>query len=158
MGIMSTFYTPETGHNPCSNFSRHGFWYNGVWWETNEHFYQAHKATDPEQREVVRLAASPGQAKRMGGPRGIVDLRMDWDAVKIPVMRIGLAQKFLPDNEAGQFLLDTDQDLLIEGNTWGDRFWGQVDGEGDNWLGHLLMSRRAELFWMIGRDDEGNDE
>jgi predicted NAD-dependent protein-ADP-ribosyltransferase YbiA (DUF1768 family) len=34
---------------------------------------------------------------------------------------------------------------LIEGNTWGDKFWGQVKGEGANYLGRLLMKVREEL-------------
>lgn len=32
-----------------------------------------------------------------------------------------------------------------EGNTWGDKFWGVCDGEGENHLGKLLMEVRAEL-------------
>jgi ribA/ribD-fused uncharacterized protein len=44
-------------------------------------------------------------------------------------------------------LLATGDAELVEGNTWGDKFWG-VDlstGKGDNRLGKLLMQRRAEL-------------
>jgi N-glycosidase YbiA len=155
MGTMTEFYTPETGHNPCSNFSRHGFWLDDVWWDTNEHFYQASKTLNPEHREQIRLAESPGQAKRLGSKKGgLIVLRPDWAAVQIPVMRRGLAAKFLPDNEPGEFLLATGNDLLIEGNTWGDRFWGQVGGTGENWLGHLLTARRAELHWMRWLEEE----
>lgn len=39
----------------------------------------------------------------------------------------------------------TDDAELVEGNTWGDRYWGVVDGVGENRLGKLLMERRAEL-------------
>jgi ribA/ribD-fused uncharacterized protein len=150
MAILKTFYTPETGHTPLSNFSRHGFYIDGLWYETNEHWYQCEKTLNAEHREIVRLAASPGQAKKLAGQYGVIVLRPDWAAVRIPVMRRGLAAKFLPDNEPGEYLLDTGDALLIEGNTWGDRFWGQVAGDGANWLGQLLMSRRAELRWMRG--------
>ena len=43
-------------------------------------------------------------------------------------------------------LLATGDTLLIEGNTWGDKFWG-VDtrvGQGENHLGKILMKVRAE--------------
>jgi len=42
-------------------------------------------------------------------------------------------------------LLATGDQELIEGNTWGDRFWGVCDGEGQNQLGRLLMELRNEL-------------
>ena len=34
---------------------------------------------------------------------------------------------------------------LVEGNTWGDRFWGVCGGVGLNWLGRLLMQVRDEV-------------
>jgi len=47
--------------------------------------------------------------------------------------------------ELRKLLLETGEHELIEGNNWGDRFWGVVDGVGDNHLGKLLMKIRAEL-------------
>ena len=35
---------------------------------------------------------------------------------------------------------------LIEGNTWGDRFWGVSRGIGENHLGKILMEERGEEF------------
>ncbi|MCH7737275.1 MAG: NADAR family protein [Chloroflexi bacterium] len=43
-----------------------------------------------------------------------------------------------------QMLLDTGDLELVEGNNWGDRFWGRVSGVGDNHLGRLLMQVRGE--------------
>ena len=34
---------------------------------------------------------------------------------------------------------------LVEGNTWGDRYWGVYNGQGKNWLGRLLMQVRGEI-------------
>ena len=42
-------------------------------------------------------------------------------------------------------LLNTEDAILIEGNWWGDKFWGVCRGEGQNWFGHLLMSLREEI-------------
>lgn len=41
--------------------------------------------------------------------------------------------------------LATGDAILIEGNTWGDRFWGVCEGFGQNHLGHVLMRVRVQL-------------
>lgn len=47
--------------------------------------------------------------------------------------------------ELRQRLLDTGAEELIEGNYWGDRFWGVCAGSSANHLGKLLMKIRGEL-------------
>jgi predicted NAD-dependent protein-ADP-ribosyltransferase YbiA (DUF1768 family) len=42
-------------------------------------------------------------------------------------------------------LLETKDATLIEGNTWGDQYWGVCAGVGENHLGKLLMQIRSEL-------------
>lgn len=42
-------------------------------------------------------------------------------------------------------LAETGDVDLVEGNTWGDTFWGVYNGRGENWLGVLLMLTREEL-------------
>lgn len=42
-------------------------------------------------------------------------------------------------------LLATKDEEIIEGNTWGDRYWGQVNGIGRNKLGKILMKVRHVL-------------
>jgi len=41
--------------------------------------------------------------------------------------------------------LDTGKSELIEGNTWGDTFWGVSGVIGQNNLGKILMKIREEL-------------
>lgn len=111
---------------------------------TVEHAFQAAKAISGPEASLVIRAATPTLAKRYGRQ---VTLRLDWDAVKIPVMRSCLAVKFAAGTELAGLLLGTGDELLLEGNTWGDTYWG-VDARtnhGHNWLGVLLMARRAEL-------------
>ena len=60
---------------------------------------------------------------------------------RIRAMRDLLAQKF-SDPVLRKRLAATAPLDLIEGNTWGDRFWGVYEGEGENWLGRLLMEIR----------------
>jgi ribA/ribD-fused uncharacterized protein len=117
----------------------------GLAWPTVEHAYQASKTELIETRRLLGRQAgiNAGTAKRLG--RSLA-LRPDWDAMKSPVMLALLLQKFQqPDLKAK--LLATGETRLVEGNRWGDRFWG-VDlrtGEGRNELGRLLMLVRDEL-------------
>jgi predicted NAD-dependent protein-ADP-ribosyltransferase YbiA (DUF1768 family) len=55
-----------------------------------------------------------------------------------------LRQKFA-DPALGCLLVATGQRPLVELNDWGDTFWGQVDGIGENRLGVLLELVRLEL-------------
>lgn len=130
---------------------------DGERYATVEHAFQAAKVgydvtthhgnprrRERRWREIIRTAAFPALAKRMGK---MVPLRDDWEDVKIAVMRDLLLQKFSlgkqPDYLAG--LARTGDAELIEGNTWGDRFWGVDEtGVGENHLGKLLMDVRAE--------------
>lgn len=139
--VISSFYVDGV-HTELSNFYVYRFAVDGFEYDTMEHYFQAMKTLEPTARAEIREASTPGQAKRLGRRCA---LRTDWEVVKIPVMRHGLAHKFEINNEMGQFLLRTGDAWLVEGNTWGDRFWGAVNTLGENWLGHLLMARRAEL-------------
>jgi ribA/ribD-fused uncharacterized protein len=109
---------------------------------TSEHLFQAIKTTDPEWREKVRLAATAGDAKKLGYQ---VPLRADWEARKIEAMRLCLKLKFT-DPLLRAKLMKTGTALLVEGNTWKDYFWGVCGGRGENWLGKLLMELRASFF------------
>lgn len=108
-----------------------------------EHAYVACKSEDPKFHLLVCNTTRPGDAKRLG--RKVV-LRPNWELVKVPFMRGFIWQKFssLHPNLVER-LLATGDALLIEGNTWGDTFWGVCNGVGQNHLGKLLMERRKEL-------------
>lgn len=124
-----------------SNFWYVNVQYEGVTYPSVEHAYQAAK-TDPAWRAPFR-GGSPGQAKRHGRQ---IPIRSGWDdSEKVSVMRGLIAQKFAPGTELAQKLVSTGQSLLIEGNRWGDTFWGQCRGQGQNWLGRLIMEQRSAL-------------
>jgi ribA/ribD-fused uncharacterized protein len=131
-------------HTAFSNFSPAPVTLDAREYPTVEHAYQAAKTLDPTEREWVRVARSPGEAKRRGRR---VTMRPDWDAVKVEVMRDLLRQKFASGERLHE-LMATGNDLLMEGNNWHDEFWGVCScpkhGRGLNWLGRLLMEIRAE--------------
>jgi ribA/ribD-fused uncharacterized protein len=111
--------------------------------KTVEHYFQSSKTLSRLEWWRVYNAETPGQAKRLGRT---VTLREDWDDVKNEMMLNLLRVKF-SDPELGALLVATGDEELIEGNHWGDTYWG-VDlktGEGDNFLGRLLMKVREEV-------------
>lgn len=110
----------------------------GIIYPTVEHGYQAAKTLNSVDRLRIRDAESPSAAKRLGHKAA---QRPDWGRVKLPVMRHLLEQKFNhPDLK--NLLLSTGDAEIIEGNTWGDTFWGVCNGVGSNHLGMMLMEIR----------------
>lgn len=124
-----------------SNFHPTPIRYKNRTWPTVEHCYQAMKTEDLEDQHKIRKAKTAGEAKRMGKS---VTLREDWEDVKLLVMRALLKRKF-EDPEMRMKLLATGERLLIEGNWWGDTYWGVCKGIGENWLGRMLMNLRSEI-------------
>lgn len=103
-----------------------------------EHAYQAYKAKNQVDHDMIRFADTPSQAKKFGRQ---IPIRPDWDDCKIWVMLTCLIEKFR-HLDLRQELLATGDAYLIEGNHWGDRYWGVCADEGQNWLGQLLMHVR----------------
>lgn len=123
-----------------SNFSPARVFLDSMEFPTVENAYMAAKTLNPLERAMFQKL-SPADAKRMGRK---VRLRPDWDKIKLVVMYRLLQQKFnLPEYK--KKLLDTGTIQLVEENTWGDKYWGVCNGEGQNYLGRLLMKIRAEL-------------
>ena len=123
-----------------SNFWRSPVKFEGIEYPTVEHAYQAAKTLDLNIREEVRLSPTPGKAKFMGRH---LPLRPDWEDVKLDIMEQLLREKFVKDSMLAQMLDNTGNAQLIEGNYWGDTFWGVCDGVGENHLGKLLMKVRS---------------
>ena len=63
-----------------------------------------------------------------------------------------LRLKFDPDSPLTKRLLTTYGAPLIEGNRWGDKYWGVCNGAGLNRLGELLMQVREERRPALGND------
>lgn len=110
--------------------------------QTLEHFFQAHKAELREQQIEILEASTPAISKRLGRK---CQKRPDWDEHKNSVMLHLLRLKFDQHPNLTHLLLSTGDAELVEGNTWGDTYWGVCDGVGENWLGKLLMQVRQEL-------------
>lgn len=130
-GFLSNFY-------PCTVIL------DGVEYPSVEHAFQAAKTLDLGMRQKIREAPTPGKAKRMGG---VLKLEMSvpaWNVVKVAVMYDLVKQKFNKEPFRTK-LLNTGDAELIEGNWWGDTYWGMCMGKGENNLGKILMCVREEL-------------
>lgn len=126
--FLSNFY-------PCVDWIEYG----GMTYPSVEHAYQAAKVS-PLLRAQFQVGTA-AEAKKLGRTQ---KCRSDWDDVKLDIMEELLRCKF---NSLGLALLliNTRPQELIEGNWWGDTFWGVCRGKGENHLGKLLMKIRAEL-------------
>lgn len=124
-----------------SNFYPAKIKYDGIKYLNNEAAFQAQKcivATD----KIKFCSLNPSDAKRLG--RRII-LRNDWESVKISIMHNIVFEKFKQNPHLTKKLLDTGDVYFEEGNNWGDRIWGTVNGVGRNELGKILMEVREEL-------------
>lgn len=124
-----------------SNFYPQSVFYKGRGYRTVEHAYQAAKTRSPQEHDWVRRAKTPGLAKYRGRQ---VQIRSDWESIKLDVMFELIRWKF-QSPELRAALLGTGDEELVEGNSWGDRYWGIYDGEGENHLGKILMQVREEI-------------
>lgn len=123
-----------------SNFKKCSVEFEGLTYPSVEHAFQAAKTLNSEKRPNF-TKGSPVCAKAMGRR---LKLREDWEEIKDSVMYACLKSKF-QNAEMREKLLATEDAILIEGNNHGDRYWGMVNGEGQNKLGKLLMRIRSEI-------------
>jgi ribA/ribD-fused uncharacterized protein len=131
-----------------------------------EHAFQAAKAILPDDARWVLDAPTAREARQRGRH---ITCRADWDAIKRQVMLHMQLAKFRQHEGLLALLGDTGRELLLEGNTWGDDYWGAVwqphegdehrrpaaehlctpgcDGywRGHNYLGRILMAVRMVL-------------
>jgi len=134
-------FTQETGYDFLSNFYKSTVRFEGHLYSTVEHAYQASKTMDPKLRELIRKAPGPVEAKKLGR---CLQLREDWDSVKIDIMRILIREKF-ENPFLGHRLLKTGDARLIMDNRFNDKFWGIYKGAGENWLGKILEEVREQM-------------
>lgn len=125
-----------------SNFSSSLISYNGLVYFNAEAAFQAAKC-DNDLAKFAFTKLDPSSAKKRGRQ---VSLRSDWEEIKEQVMYDICYAKFTQNPSLGKKLIETGEEPLEEGNEWGDRIWGTVNGIGENKLGKILMRIREELI------------
>jgi hypothetical protein len=141
-----------------SNFSQTRITIEGKTYPTVEHFFQASKALDPVEHDLIRVQPTAGQAKRAGKK---VRLRKDWEQVKDEIMLTALRAKFTQHPQLAEWLINTGDRDLVEGNSWHDNYWGICSciscsyTTGKNKLGLLLQQVRKEI--KLNRYEKGKN-
>lgn len=124
-----------------SNFWPCPIFFEGIGYQSTEAAYQAAKTIDERVRLVISQLPRPGDTKKFARK---MPKRNDWDDVKLKIMEEVLRYKFSSLELRAKLLATGDQEI-IEGNTWGDVFWGVCNGKGENNLGKFIMKIRSEL-------------
>lgn len=138
------FYAQTDEYSEFSNFAPYGVAFDGRWWRTVEHYFQAMKFHDSDYRERIRSCSKPKHAKALGMTREI-PLRSDWEEVKDQIMLDAVKCKFKTHEHPRNLLLSTGLAHIAE-NAPMDAYWGVgPDGNGLNRLGKILMQVRGEL-------------
>lgn len=137
----------DTKHNLREIFPQ--FKFDGLEYPSSEHLYQSLKATNEEDKELIRTAPNSHHSKQLART---IFCRVDWDSVKVEAMRLSLYLKFYQHPDLLLKLIETGRTPLIETNWWGDKFWGVCNGVGENWLGRLLMELRTHSKLLLRVD------
>jgi ribA/ribD-fused uncharacterized protein len=138
-----------------SNFYESVLEYEGIKYPTVEHAFQAAKTQDPEARQQIANMQKPSEAKAAGNRNGII---RDFDPVEWELRNNGVMEELLrikfQNPDLKNLLAQTGNAKLIEGNTWGDTYWGVdvVTGEGANKLGVILEGIRNEIAEAMAKN------
>lgn len=114
---------------------------DGVDYKCAEAAFQAFKLENACDR--AQFSSLNGYEAKALGRR--VKLRKDWEEIKLDVMREVVYQKFSQNKNLVEKLIGTEDELLVEENNCGDRFWGVCNGIGQNCLGKILKETKEKL-------------
>ena len=138
----------ERPYGAMSNLFRRPIKFEGEVFATSEHAYQAGKARKPEVKKWLMNAPSPALLAMAAHGLYYWDVAPGWSRNKFDRMRQVLRAKFTQHGDLRALLLSTGDARLIETATVDNevnRLWGEVNGEGRNMLGVLLMDLRDQL-------------
>jgi ribA/ribD-fused uncharacterized protein len=145
---LKFYRSNEKPYGVFSNLFRCEITFEDRVFPTAEHAYQAGKASKPAVREWILQAPTPALAAMAAHGLYTWDIVPNWASIKVDRMRAVLRAKFTQHPALRQLLLGTGTRRLVEAGTVNNavnRFWGEVDGKGENTLGKLLMELRDEL-------------
>ncbi|MCC6643348.1 NADAR family protein [Candidatus Peregrinibacteria bacterium] len=136
------FYAKNEPFGEFSNFAYFGFYLNGKFYPTVEHFYHAAKFLDTAYQQKILSAPTPKAAAELGKSRDH-SIVHNWDQIRNHLMFLAVKRKFDHHQELKILLLSTENRLIIENSPY-DHYWGiGKNGNGQNQLGKILMLIRA---------------
>lgn len=155
-GVVSSF---RGDYAFLSNYDVHQpfDWRGETFYSGEQAFAYAKTFYSTDERKSGEIAAKilathvPGVAKKLGRSAPL-DLSA-WDSGhKVQIMREIVHAKFSGVQEYAGKLINTGAMMLVEGNDWGDKFWGRCLDKstgkmvGLNTLGVILMEERG--IWL----------
>lgn len=148
VNYLTIFFYKEFGElGYLASYSNHGFYKNGVYWKTVEHYYQAQKFDDETIRQMIIMAETPKMASIIGRNKKY-KLRKGWDEIKVEIMYEAVLEKFLAHPDLAKKLINTGNEEIVEATTKED-FWGCGPNKtGENNYGRILCKVREKLKEM----------
>ena len=142
---MSVDFYKEFGDlGYLANYSNHGFYKDGVYYKTVEHYYQSKKFNDKELVKKIIECDTPKEASNIGRDRE--NIRIDnFKDKKLDVMYEGVLEKFRQNSDIRAKLIETRNQEIREMTTK-ENYWGigpNLDGE--NHIGKILMKVRDKV-------------
>ena len=142
--FLSNYYeTPMEWRNLDFRSAEQAFAYAKTFFAKSDYYGE-------EYRTEILNAKTPGDAKKIGR-NALINVEA-WDRYKVMYMREIVHAKFATGHGLVGPLINTGAMMLVEGNNWGDKFWGRcldsASGKmvGLNTLGVLLMEERG--YWL----------
>ncbi len=138
----------EKPYGAFSNLYKRAIAFEGREYPSAEHAYQAGKARKASVRDWLLSAPTPAHVAMAAHGLYSWDVVPNWAKTKCHRMKQVLIAKFTQHDDLRELLLSTGTATLIEAGRVDNavnRFWGQVNGRGQNQLGLLLMEVREEL-------------
>lgn len=144
MSIIKEF---QGQHRWLSNFWPVAIMFRGIMYPSSENAYQSTKSDSPEWKSFCSNPLTrPGATKKASRK---YTLTSEFHDNKVAVMAEIQGIKF-QDPDLRARLLATGDSLILEGNKWGDEFWGVTWNEdksctGKNHLGEIIMRVRKKI-------------
>lgn len=127
-----------------ANYSNHGFWKNGIYYKTVEHYYQSEKFDDPSIKEKIINASTPKEASLIGRDRNNKRIA-HFKTIKNQVMYEGILEKFRQHRDIAFKLIETRKQPIAEA-TIDEYYWGiGKDKSGKNVIGDILERVREKI-------------
>jgi hypothetical protein len=149
----------EIGENCLSQWFPSIFEVDGTTYDCAEQYMMAEKARifgDEEiRKKIMNTKNDPHKCKHLGRKVKGFD-KYKWSQVARDVVFKGNYAKFSQNHELKEYLLSTDNQLLVEASPY-DKIWGigldsvnaektaPINWPGSNWLGQVLMKVRDTI-------------
>lgn len=127
-----------------ANYSEHGFYKNGIYYKSAEHYYQSEKFDDEEIKRRIIEVNTPKEASMIGRSRDL-QRKVNFRDEKLEVMYLGVLEKFRQNSDIRSKLIETRNERIKE-MTVKESFWGVGPNlDGLNHMGKILEVVREKV-------------